>query len=216
MIYRENVDAVQKNDTYQYIFKLILIGDANIGKTSLINRYINRSFSDKYICTIGVDFMMKSIIYDNNRIKLQIWDTAGMEKYKQITVSYYRGAQAAIVCFDLTNKKSFKSVKRWIDDFSQTESMENKVIVLVGNKCDLTLEREVSKEEIQNFVELNKYYYFECSAKQGDNIDEMFCFLAQKLYDDNKNNKYNHRTTKLVDMEKYKNVLDKNNKKCSC
>jgi small GTP-binding protein len=211
----EDSDSVHKNDAYQFIFKIILIGDSNIGKTSLINRYINRNFTEKYICTIGVDFMMKTIIHESCRIKLQIWDTAGMEKYKQITVSYYRGAQAAIVCFDLTNMSTFKSVKRWIDDFNQNQPT-GKLIIIVGNKSDLVEEREVSKEEIDKFIEMNGYIYFECSARQGEGIDEMFLQLAKRLYEENKNNKYNHRTTKLVDMEKYSSLLNKNNKKCNC
>jgi small GTP-binding protein len=211
----EQLESVQKNDTYQFIFKIILIGDSNIGKTSFINRYINRNFTDKYICTIGVDFMMKTILHENNRIKLQIWDTAGMEKYKQITISYYRGAQAAIVCFDLTNRNTFKSVEKWIEDFNHNQST-GKLIIIVGNKCDLVEEREVSREEIDKFIEMNKYIYFECSAKQGDNIDEMFTNLAKRLYEENKNNKYNHRTTKLVDLGQYDSLLNKKNKNCNC
>jgi small GTP-binding protein len=208
--------SISRSDTYHYIFKIILIGDANIGKTSLINRYINRYFSDKYICTIGVDFFMKSLIWDDNRIKLQIWDTAGMEKYKQITVSYYRGAQAAVVCFDLTSKASFNSIKRWIDDFSQYHNITSaKAIIIVGTKSDLVEEREVKREDIDKFIEANKYPYFECSAKNDNNVDEMFLNLAKFLYEENKQKKYSHRTTKLIDMEKYQNLVG-GKKKCSC
>ena len=94
--------SITPDDSPQYIFKLILIGDSNTGKTSLINRYVHNTFDKKHMCTIGVDFMMKRLIVNNQPIKLQIWDTAGMERYKQITSSYYRGANGAVVVFDLS------------------------------------------------------------------------------------------------------------------
>lgn len=212
------------NCVYQYIFKIILIGDANIGKTSLINRYVNKVFNDKYICTIGVDFMMKSIIYEDQTIKLQIWDTAGMEKYKQITVSYYRGAQAAIVCFDLTNKTSFENVSRWIGEFTQNcNPMFQKIIILVGNKADLTDEREVKQEEIDTYTTLNNYTYYECSSKTGDNVEDLFYNLAKILYTSYKNNMNNQIKNaiqikkSLTGVDKFQNlILDKRKKKCSC
>ena len=105
--------SLTENDenSYKFIFKIILIGASGTGKTSLINRYIYNNFHEKYLCTIGVDFMMKKVVLDDNTvIKLQIWDTAGMEKYKQITSTYYRGAQGAIVVFDLSSQTSFNSV----------------------------------------------------------------------------------------------------------
>lgn len=212
--------------TYQYIFKIILIGDSNTGKTSLINRYVTNLFSDKYICTIGVDFMMKSIIYDNQVIKLQIWDTAGMEKYKQITTSYYRGAQAAIVCFDLTNKSSFEAIQKWIDDFSHFYNpIFQKSLIIVGNKSDLISEREVTPEEIENFRKINNYEYFETSSKTGDCVEEIFSNLAKGLYNSYKNNmdtQINNaiqvRRSTLSNIDKFQNLITKETqkKKCFC
>jgi small GTP-binding protein len=184
-----NISKMSHNKNYQYIFKIILIGDSNIGKSSLITRYVTNSFSDKYICTIGVDFMMKSMQYEDQSIKLQIWDTAGMEKYRQITSSYYKGTQAAIICFDLTNKNTFNSVEKWYSDFSQFHnSLFEKIIVLVGNKCDLIEERAVEMDEIENLCKLNKFVYFETSAKTGENVESLFEDLGKKLYMVYKNN----------------------------
>jgi small GTP-binding protein len=212
--------------SYQYIFKIILIGDASTGKTSLINRYVTNMYHDKYICTIGVDFMMKSVTYEDQVIKLQIWDTAGMEKYKQITTSYYRGAQAAIVCFDLTSRASFESVQRWIDDFSQFYNpMFQKSLVIVGNKADLVSEREVTAEQIENFRKINNYAYYETSAKMGDNVEELFQSLAKGLYTAYKNNMDSQiknaiqvRKSVLSSVDRFQNLMTKETikKKCSC
>jgi small GTP-binding protein len=204
---------------YQYIFKVILIGEANVGKTSLINRYINRVFNDNYICTIGVDFMMKTINYKENKIKLQIWDTAGMEKYKQITVSYYRGAQAAIICFDLTSKASFINLDRWIKEFIQYNPNNETIIVIVGNKCDLVSEREVTREEIDKFVALNNYTYVETSAKAGENVDSIFNEIAERLFNSSKVHNLQKQNITLSKNDKVQNIIfsmERNKKNCKC
>ena len=168
-----------------YIFKLIFIGDSNTGKTSIINRFVHNTFNERHVCTIGVDFMMKTLIINSNEIKLQIWDTAGMEKYKQITTSYYRGAQGAIVVFDLSSHSSFESVQQWIDEFCQITCTEantgDKMIILVGNKSDLVMQRQVSQEEIEKFVETNKIAYYETSALSGKGVQDMFETFANAL-----------------------------------
>ena len=153
--------SLTENDenSYKFIFKIILIGDSGTGKTSLINRYIYNNFHEKYLCTIGVDFMMKKVVLDDNTvIKLQIWDTAGMEKYKQITSTYYRGAQGAIVVFDLSSQTSFNSVSKWVNDFKQISNPNyHQTIYIVGNKNDLVDKREVTQEDIDNYCEMNTF-----------------------------------------------------------
>ena len=169
--------SITPDDSPQYIFKLILIGDSNTGKTSLINRYVHNTFDKKHMCTIGVDFMMKRLIVNNQPIKLQIWDTAGLERYKQITSSYYRGANGAVVVFDLSCLSSFISVQRWINEFCEIANLSSKarrMIVLVGNKSDLVNEREVLQSDIDKLIKVNDIAYFETSAKDGNNVNIVF------------------------------------------
>ena len=207
---------------YQYIFKIILIGDCNIGKTSLINRYIHNSFQSEYLCTIGVDFMMKTIDIDGKQIKLQIWDTAGMERYKQVTTSYYRGAQAAIVVFDLTNKASFLNIPKWVSGFYEyANPLFQKQLVIVGNKSDLVDQRQVSKEEIETFAKINCFEYIECSAKSGDNIEMIFKNIGAKLYDnykssDNSKKEQGKKTILNSNMSSFEDLLKKDKKNNCC
>jgi small GTP-binding protein len=161
--------------------KIIIIGDSGTGKTSILKRYVKRTFDEDYKLTIGVDFMMKTIILDNNLIKLQIWDTAGLEKFKHVTHSYYRGAHAALICFDLTSRISFDSLNKWIKDYSNYQS-DKRVYIIIGNKSDLIDEREVSEDEVLNFVKMNNSIYFETSAKKGNNIEEVFDYLVKLLF----------------------------------
>ena len=216
-----------QNFTYQFIFKIILIGDTSTGKTSLINRYINKRFEDKYRCTIGVDFLMQKIYIDNTLIKLQIWDTAGMEKYKQITSSYYRGAQACIVVFDLTNIDSFYSLQQWVDDYCQISKNQNNIYI-VGNKCDLN-DFKVSKEDIMKFCQNNNgFKYLQTSAKTGEGVEKMFEDISNDLFEKYKNkikggnnlvyNQFNNNgkndVINLSTAVNNENKIYKKNKKC--
>lgn len=219
-------DLNLRNKPYTFIFKVILIGDSNCGKTSMINRYVNNEFSNNYICTIGVDFMMKNLVINSEVIKIQIWDTAGMEKFKQITTSYYRGAQGALICFDLTSRNSFLSLSKWVDDFNRfSNSIFKKSITIIGLKSDLIQEREVSKNEIMDYVNINNYKYYECSSKTGENIKECFYEVGSSLYNyykDDKNEKVREnicikRSSSISIDDKYLDILKKgNNKKCFC
>lgn len=212
--------------TYQFIFKIILIGDSGTGKTSIMQRFVTSQFSDKYSCTIGVDFMTKSIQIEKETIKLQIWDTAGMEKFRQITTSYYRGAQAVIICFDLSNRITYNSLSKWINDFCTNHNpVLEKIVIIVGNKADLIDERAVSIEEIENFVKENKYIYFETSAKTGDNIDILFDSVGKTLHSNYKTDKNSQiknsvqiKRTNLSEVDNFQNLLQNNkkNNKCSC
>ena len=178
-----------EGEKYNYIFKIILIGNSNVGKSSILKRYIQKVFDDNYSCTIGVDFFMKSITIGEKTIKLQLWDTAGTEKFRSITTGYYRGANAALVVFDLTSKKSFTALNEWIQNYykySNPDSVKN--VVIIGNKCDLTESREVTEEEINDFIKDNNITYFETSAKDGKNIDECFNHMAKKLIEQYENN----------------------------
>ena len=122
---------------YDYLFKLLIIGDSAVGKTSLLLRYTDEAYSEHYISTIGVDFKIKTMELDGKTVKLQIWDTAGQERFKTITPTYYKGADGIIVVFDLTNQKSYDNVKKWLEEIEQYTSGKKVNKLLVGSKCDL-------------------------------------------------------------------------------
>ena len=168
------------SSNYQYIFKLILIGNSGVGKSCILQRYMKHTFQETYKCTIGVDFLMKSLIINGKTVKLQLWDTAGQEKYKSMVSSYYRGANVALIIFDLTNHMSFDALPSWIENYYKNEP-EQKNIILIGNKKDLEVERQVTQEEAETFAETNNMIYFETSAKDGENIDYVFNYAAEKL-----------------------------------
>ena len=191
---------------YEYIFKIILIGSSGVGKSSILQRYIQKTFNDSYASTIGVDFFMKSINIGEKPIKLQIWDTAGTEKFRSITTGYYRGADAAFVVFDLSSKTSFKAVSEWIENYYKYKNPDSeKNVVLIGNKVDLVDKREVTQEEAENYVKDNNIFYFETSAKEGKNIEECFNFMAEKLLE-----QYENKDNELV---KRKDVIRSDNLK---
>ena len=165
---------------YQYIFKLILIGNSGVGKSSIIQRYMKNTFEESYKCTIGVDFLMKTLNLNGKTVKLQLWDTAGQEKYKSMVASYYRGANVALVIFDITNHASFDSLPVWIENYYKN-GPEEKNIILIGNKKDMEESRQVTRQEAEIFSETNNMMYFETSAKEGDNIEYIFTYAAEKL-----------------------------------
>ncbi|CAL5322901.1 unnamed protein product [Camellia sinensis] len=131
------------NTEYDYLFKLLLIGDSGVGKSCLLLRFADDSYLDSYISTIGVDFKIRTVEQDGKTIKLQIWDTAGQERFRTITSSYYRGAHGIIIVYDITDQESFNNVKQWLNEIDRYAS-ENVNKLLVGNKCDLTDNRAVS------------------------------------------------------------------------
>ena len=219
----DNESNLSNNDKgYHYLFKVILIGDSGTGKTSILNKYINGIFTEKHLCTIGVDFLMKTIKIDDCYIKLQIWDTAGMERYKQITTSYYRGANSAIIVFDLSNKETFLSLCKWINLYHEYSNPNiSKIIVIIGNKSDID-KREVSYEEIQEVLITNpSILYYETSAKNGDNIQIVFESIVTRLYKeytrDNKSKVINkERNGSYVSINNFEVEPFKNKKKCKC
>ena len=162
------------------LFKILLIGDSGVGKTSLIMRYTKNLFNEDYLNSIGVDFKSKDLYIEEKKIKLQIWDTAGQERFRTITSSYYRGAHAIAVVFDLTKRQSYDHVKRWMEDINKY-AKENVLKFLIGNKADLKDEIQVSYEEARALASQMKTTYFSVSAKKNENINEFF-ETATKLF----------------------------------
>ena len=185
---------------YDYLFKVLLLGDSDVGKSSLILRYTEETFNSKLVNSIGVDFKMKKKEIDGKIIKVQIWDTAGHERFRSITYSYYRGANAIIIVFDLSDKKSFISITDWLKQIEK-HAKENVFKFLVGNKSDLIDERKVTYEEAKQYADEHDLPYIETSAKEGININELFdtsikTFLTNtKIFTGEKNIKLNSQNT---------------------
>jgi Ras-related protein Rab-8A len=162
--------------------KLLMIGDSGVGKTCLLLRYANDSFSPTFITTIGIDFKIKNIEIDNKRVKLQIWDTAGQERFRTITTSYFRGAQGIVLVYDVTDRRSFESIRNWISQIQQHADVHvNKI--LVGNKCDMLDEKVVSTEEGKKLAEEFNMQFWETSAKNGVNVEQCFHSIAKSVKD---------------------------------
>lgn len=153
--------------------KVIIIGDASVGKTAIMNRYVKDSFQDNYTATIGVSYSSKVLRMDDYDIQLQIWDTAGQEIYRSITRSYYRGAQVAIIVYDITKKETFDAIPIWLNEINSNCTPEcNKI--LVGNKSDCENERDVSQSATTEFLQQHDITMIETSAKTGQNISDLF------------------------------------------
>jgi Ras-related protein Rab-6A len=151
--------------------KIFFCGDAGVGKTSIIISLMGQKFSEEYEPSIGVDFFSKTIRYKERLIKLQIWDSAGQEKFRSLIPNYIRGSTLIFLIFDITNKTSYDNIPNWIKFITDIDN--NGTIILVGNKIDLNEKRVVNKEEAEKFCQEKKYEYFEVSAKEGNNIDNM-------------------------------------------
>ncbi len=182
-------------------FKIIIIGDSCVGKTSLLKRYVNNTFLESYKATIGVDFLTKNIKINKKIISLQLWDTAGNERFHTLSNAFYRGADACIIVFDLTNIISFNNLERWMDEFlvySNVSDPNNYPFIIIGNKSDLINEtnRVISDKYIQKFCQNKNVKYFEVSTKLNTNINHAFSYLVNRLY--NKNSETN---IDLYDME---------------
>ena len=187
--------------------KIILVGDVSVGKTSVLERYINNNFKDDYTCTIQAEQKTKIINEDSNTsIRMDIWDTAGQEKFRSLTRQYYRDSQGAIIVFDITKKKTFDSLQTWIDDIKDYSDKDIPIII-VGNKSDLIDEREVSENNINEFLN-DKYTYFEVSAKYGNNIDLAFNKIKKLILENRKMNNEEENEDKW-NKKKNKNKKDR-------
>lgn len=172
--------AVSKNAAYDYLIKLLLIGDSGVGKSCLLLRFSDDSFTPSFITTIGIDFKIRTIELDGKKIKLQIWDTAGQERFRTITTAYYRGAMGILMVYDVTDEKSFVNIRNWMRNIEQHASEDvNKL--LVGNKCDLNEKRMVEFDRGKALADECKIEFVETSAKTSSNVDTAFVILAKQV-----------------------------------
>jgi len=168
------------NPEYDYLFKLLLIGDSGVGKSCLLLRFADDTYTESHISTIGVDFKIRTIQLDGKTIKLQIWDTAGQERFRTITSSYYRGAHGIIVVYDTTDGETFEHVKTWLHEIDRYAS-ENVNKLLVGNKSDLTSKRAVETEAAKEFADSVHIPFLETSAKNATNVEDAFMTMAGEI-----------------------------------
>ncbi|KAL4454520.1 hypothetical protein ABPG73_003989 [Tetrahymena malaccensis] len=161
-------------------YKLVFIGDQSVGKTSIINRFINDSFQGTQQPTVGIDFVAKTLHLDNKTIRLQLWDTAGQERFRSLIPSYIRDSDAAIIVYDITNQASFASVNKWLD-YVREERGDGVLIVLLANKLDISDQRAVQTADGQQYAKQQNLIFSEVSAKEGNNINDVFKNLAQLL-----------------------------------
>mmetsp|Transcript_11539 Transcript_11539/g.19154 ORF Transcript_11539/g.19154 Transcript_11539/m.19154 type:complete len:207 (-) Transcript_11539:152-772(-) len=172
--------AARVDEEYDYLFKVVLIGDSGVGKSNLLSRFTRNEFNLESKSTIGVEFATKSIQAEGKTIKAQIWDTAGQERFRTITSSYYRGAHGIIVVYDVTDNESFNNVKQWLHEIDRY-ACENVNKLLVGNKSDLTSKRVVSTEQGKEFADSLGIEFLETSAKTSTNVEQAFLTMASQI-----------------------------------
>ena len=166
-------------------YKIVLLGDSSVGKSCIMERYVNNNFDENSEVTIGASFATKDILTKKNKIKFEMWDTAGQERYKSLAPMYYRNAMGAVIIYDITNKETFINAEFWIKKIME-ERGEKCKIILVGNKSDLENKRQVSKKIEKQFENVK---YIEASAKSGKNVEKIFNTLAEMIETKNQENK---------------------------
>ena len=172
---------MNSNEDSDIIFKILMLGDSEVGKSCFLMRYSDNVFVENYITTIGLDYKLKTIKLDSGKvIKVQLWDTAGQDKYRTIAKNYYKGSHGILLLYDITKISSFENIREWIQDIRQEVSPKS-IIFLIGNKIDLTDQRKISKEQGEELAEEFKIPFFEASAKSGKNVDEVFKALYNKI-----------------------------------
>ena len=169
----------------EFEVKIVLLGNINVGKTSIASRYCKNSFNEHHINTIGGAYQQQKVVLNNGAIvKLHIWDTSGQERFRAMTNLYYRDAQVAILTYDVTSESSFTGIEFWIEELKYKVENENMLLFLAGNKCDVSdEERKVPKSKGKKFAEDNNMFFYETSAKTGAGVKELFGDVASKVYE---------------------------------
>ncbi|CAL5974862.1 Rab11 [Hexamita inflata] len=201
-------------EQYDYLFKIVLIGDTGVGKSNILSRYVSNKFKVDTATTIGVEFTTKNMTINYNghqtKVKLQLWDTAGQERYRSITSAYYRGAVGALLVYDITRPTSFEKCADWMHELKQHAGTEVQV-VLVGNKSDLRHLREVQEDEGKNLAQKEGVTFIETSAQNGANVEESFELLVRCIID--LKNKQGNQADQPGFKPDVVDVIDKDDKK---
>ena len=179
-MYSPTPNPNQGDKDYEFIFKVLLLGNSSVGKSSLFLRFVDDIWNDTFVPTIGVDFKIKTFEIDGKKVKMQIWDTAGQERFKNIISSYYRGAHGILVIYDVTDKESFKNITNWLIEIEKNAS-KNVLKVLIGNKADLEDKRVITYNQGKEFADNYALKFIETSAKKNLNVVEAFQTLGREL-----------------------------------
>ena len=190
----ESIDST----SYDEKIKLMVIGETRVGKTALIKKYTKNVFGGTYLTTVGIDFQEKIINVEEKSVKLQIWDTAGQERFRNIAKSYFHTSDGFLLVYDISCKDSFEKLNFWYEQI-KLNAPENTKCVVAGNKCDLEEKRQVNKNEGENFAKTYNIDFYETSAKDGINVDEVFQTLASEIMKDiKKNGSKNKRSSQVL------------------
>ena len=210
------METAKGSEDYEFIFKVLLLGNSNVGKSSLFLRFVDDIWNDTFVPTIGVDFKIKTFDIDEKKIKMQIWDTAGQERFKNIIASYYRGAHGILLIYDVTDKDSFKNLSNWLIEIEKNAS-KNVLKVLIGNKTDLEDKRAVTYNQGKEFADTYGLKFIETSAKKNLNVTEAFETLGRELMaasDDKRINK--QKPNKKVTVSNAQDLTPEQQKKGCC
>ena len=200
---------------YDYLFKLILVGDSYVGKTNILSKYIKDEFNLNTKSTVGVEFGTKILKIEDKIIKAQIWDTAGQERYKSITSTYYKGAKGAFIVYDITNRLTFESVDKWIQDLN-LNSDKNITLLLIGNKKDLADKREVTTEEGEEKAKSFGLAFLETSALTEKNIYKIYDYIIKEVFTKINNKKKNSGEIDYINIGKNIEINNQTEKKNKC
>lgn len=217
----DEINSIEKLEDYdighKYLFRICLLGDAGVGKTSILTRFCDNTFKENYNNTIGVDFRVVTLKYKDIISKIHIWDTAGQERFRSLTINYLHNSHGFLFIFDITNKDSFDNIVNWIN--LSFDNNKNSVInFLIGNKCDQNSKREVEENEAQHFAKEKHLIYLEVSAKNDENIQKLFYYCAYKLikyYDKNYYTEEDNTQLNSSHTEEIK-IQRPNQNKCGC
>ena len=209
---------MSSDQQYDFLFKILLVGNSSVGKSSLFLRFVDDVWNDVFVPTIGVDFKIKTLKINEKNVKLQIWDTAGQERFRTIISSYYKGAQGILLVFDVTEKESFESLNNWLIEIEKNAN-KNVVKILIGNKNDLEDKRVISFSQAKDFADSNGLKYVETSAKTNNNVTEAFSEIGKELMDASSKDKEffaneNKKTISISDKTMDLNSKNKNENGC--
>ena len=207
----EDDDNIIEEDFDQKI-KLMVLGDSDVGKSSIINKYCKNEFLSRHITTVGLDFQIKDIIFNNKKLKVQIWDTAGQERYHVISKNFFKGSDGFIIIYDITNRASFNNINNWVEQINSFCDNNAKCIIF-GNKNDLNGQRKVEINEGKELAQKYKYNFIETSAKEGNNLEEGFKKIILNILSDIKSVRTTRRDSLYLKSQS-KNTENTKNKCC--